>query len=1216
YSEMYNNPIKATNMEHRDVVLDILSDARVVGPLMQTGLFHADVNRRNYMYVFGHNSFGGPHASLPHSIAGEELAFVFGAPLASAGLFHGTQYTAQEKLLTEAVMSYWCNFAKTGNPKAPWKGNFINLHALEWDRYDLEWPEFNKRSQAYMNIGIPPSVGYKYRQIYMSFWNKELPDELNQIAQIQQQPFLQTNNYNSNYNGHNIAGEVSAVSGTTAIYPKRYGTKLDVITGHMNKFGTRDNGAEDPVRTLKLLLQEPYAPAATSSIGKNTQAENMYNAPPSTQYKGIVIAGEGGNDDDHDDNNDDDDDDEVKTQGYEIRYNNGYTPRMLHTTRTPPYAAVYGSRQFELPFNGAPKSIETGLNEAKFNDLVKTNKNNNNNNNNNSPYANEDVKPSGDEAENQEHVAKSETTLHLLIGLIIVFIILNVIIYSTFLLQKKKKTKTLQRKLGTGILSYDGTTDDDLKRSKTNTTQHGDDGDDSFIMDTMRKSNTYEQVKMERSPINGFKITRQLSCSTVDTHTKVSEWISTNGPLNKASIQRRPSSASNSKKSSSFSSTLRGSGSFGKPQPCKVSVAIDATPEGRGNSVLEQEPIEITKMKQDGRNIIICQDIEVEDQELLTPQDSLDNSRYTLMRQHSAVTEACEAELLQPMHQHSRSDPVEMYYNHNEKITSFINHEENNLQDINVTSKDDDYDVPKEMLTAEQQLNVIKRRKYPKVLPSLMQQERDTDSPPMTKDLSTTYKRNSLPPNSYFPHFVHIKQQPPLPPPRTVATLGRKPSIGRRNSNNITTSPLMVAHDYAEEEEDEPEITENTLIVGSLKPTEGYYSTLRRHNKPTNLNIQQQQTQTYDIPKLAREATHIPNTYHQHLHQQHQQRQQQQQQSVFQSFESQPPYHKTPERDIKAHLTEKVYCIQPPSIANDQHQPTCSKSEPTTPLYQTIPELTATTMPMAMINDDCHKALPPGVVYAQPKKSNIQRMMVDSAMEAAAAAASNSSNTTEVIHSNVKEYHVDSLQATSSNAVAYNCNDTTNCCQVMPMVLHDNQVSSKETLQTPDIKTTGATARIPQLHRNANVSMQQQQQQQTNNNTDETNANAKIPKATVMTPNILTAATTTTTTTTTELSNTKVLNSTPATTSLALTTEVTTSTSSALMTTPSALASAASAFSNCKSYDVATKAKKTSSITSTSSTLSSCSSLQSDTASSSSATSSSTGTVRTELQQK
>lgn len=61
---MYNNPIKATNLEHRDVVLDILSDARVVGPLLQTGMFHADVNRRNYMYVFGHNSATGPYAHV------------------------------------------------------------------------------------------------------------------------------------------------------------------------------------------------------------------------------------------------------------------------------------------------------------------------------------------------------------------------------------------------------------------------------------------------------------------------------------------------------------------------------------------------------------------------------------------------------------------------------------------------------------------------------------------------------------------------------------------------------------------------------------------------------------------------------------------------------------------------------------------------------------------------------------------------------------------------------------------------------------------------------------------------------------------------------------------------------------------------------------------------------------------------------------------------
>lgn len=45
---------------------------------------------------------------------GEELAFVFGAPLAPAGPFPSHNYSVQEKLLSEAVMAYWTNFVKTG----------------------------------------------------------------------------------------------------------------------------------------------------------------------------------------------------------------------------------------------------------------------------------------------------------------------------------------------------------------------------------------------------------------------------------------------------------------------------------------------------------------------------------------------------------------------------------------------------------------------------------------------------------------------------------------------------------------------------------------------------------------------------------------------------------------------------------------------------------------------------------------------------------------------------------------------------------------------------------------------------------------------------------------------------------------------------------------------------------------------------------------------
>ncbi|XP_069965507.1 uncharacterized protein Nlg1 isoform X2 [Bactrocera oleae] len=838
YEDMYNNPTKGTNSEHRDVVLDILSDARVVGPLMQTGLYHADVNRRNYMYVFGHNSATGPHANLPHSITGEELAFIFGAPLAPAGPFPSNSYGAQEKLLSEAVMTYWTNFAKTGNPKAPWKGSFINLHALEWDRYDLDWPEFNKRTQSYMNIGIPPTIGYKYRQIYMNFWNKELPDELNQIANIQRQPYLHTTLYNGA--DSNFATS-SATAATQHMYPVQRHGGGEVITGHMSQFGTRDNGAEDPVRTLKLLLQAPWKLGGNKEPGGSTSdanaagdtfAENMYNAPPTfgvtrqandeqiyTMTANGIMGGLAG----------------IDRGGIVAGINDlgGFSEIGVGTGATlAGSSAIYGVPRAEIAEydNGVGGRGSDGGGGATGNNAGSST-------------------VVGDEPStgNKEEVAKSETTIKLLIGLIAVFIVLNVIIYSTFLLQRKKKAHAMQRKLG-GILSYEGTTDDEFKRSKQN------DGDESYILDIVRKSNTYEAVKTERSPINGFQMTRQLSTSTVDTHTKVCAWMS--AAVGAAADAKAcvggggaDSSKGGSKKSSSPTfSSLRSSsagGSFKQPVGSqKVSVAVDATQSARSSSVMEQEPIEVHKLKSDGRNIIICQEVEVTDQDLLTPQNSLDSTRYALTRQHSAATEPCDAELPQqgqlppyipmPQHAHSHSDPVDMqhYYSsmcdkieENEKVTSFLG------EDVNVTSRDNDDDggIGGACRTPAQQLQVIKSRNYPKVLPTtnanIEFHANPNDSPPMTLDLRTTNKRNSLPPNSFLPHFSNTlgaggtmgARYPPLPPPRTISTLGRKPSA-RRNSSNITTSPLMLAHDCTAEEEDEPPITQNTLIVGPIVP--------------------------------------------------------------------------------------------------------------------------------------------------------------------------------------------------------------------------------------------------------------------------------------------------------------------------------------------------------------------------------------------------------------
>lgn len=49
---------------NRNALLDILSDARTVAPLVQTALYHSELNTDSYFYVFGHKT-----ASLQHLVS-------------------------------------------------------------------------------------------------------------------------------------------------------------------------------------------------------------------------------------------------------------------------------------------------------------------------------------------------------------------------------------------------------------------------------------------------------------------------------------------------------------------------------------------------------------------------------------------------------------------------------------------------------------------------------------------------------------------------------------------------------------------------------------------------------------------------------------------------------------------------------------------------------------------------------------------------------------------------------------------------------------------------------------------------------------------------------------------------------------------------------------------------------------------------------------------
>ncbi|EEB13058.1 conserved hypothetical protein [Pediculus humanus corporis] len=205
--------IKSAAEEHRDLVLDLLSDVRYSAPVIQMAGYHSKINPKSYLYVFKHKSKMGEFAGVERSVSGEEISYVFGCPLLNEeGSLSHHKFTLTEQLLSESIITYFTNFAKTGNPNAPRRSEYLNLGPKEWQQFDVYWPEYDNNNQNYLALSIPPFVGRHYRTQMMQYWNKILPELLSNPTKVKQQkpeiPFYQktttttttfpSNNFNNN----------------------------------------------------------------------------------------------------------------------------------------------------------------------------------------------------------------------------------------------------------------------------------------------------------------------------------------------------------------------------------------------------------------------------------------------------------------------------------------------------------------------------------------------------------------------------------------------------------------------------------------------------------------------------------------------------------------------------------------------------------------------------------------------------------------------------------------------------------------------------------------------------------------------------------------------------------------------------------------------------------------------------------------------------------
>ncbi|XP_071440378.1 neuroligin-4, X-linked [Hetaerina americana] len=191
----------------RDETLEALSDATVVAPLVQTGDYHASAAaaltppqappgidpapapapaspgsatkaKSTYFYVFEYQTKFGDYPQRQGCVHGEELPYVFGAPLApQTATPFPKNFTKSEAQLSEATIIYWSNFARTGNPNEPQEADVARGVRQERNRFrNIDWAPYEGMHKKYLNLDTKPRLKNHYRAHRLSFWLNLVPD--------------------------------------------------------------------------------------------------------------------------------------------------------------------------------------------------------------------------------------------------------------------------------------------------------------------------------------------------------------------------------------------------------------------------------------------------------------------------------------------------------------------------------------------------------------------------------------------------------------------------------------------------------------------------------------------------------------------------------------------------------------------------------------------------------------------------------------------------------------------------------------------------------------------------------------------------------------------------------------------------------------------------------------------------------------------------------
>ncbi|XP_047507655.1 neuroligin-4, Y-linked-like [Pieris napi] len=263
----------------RDAAVLALSDAQYVAPLVQTGDFLSvaksspDSGPNAFFYVFDYQTKDGDYPQRMGSVHGEELPYLFGAPLVD-GLGHFPKnYTKSEVALSEAFILYVANFVRTGNPNEVQRQESVLPISRERNKYkSIVWDEYDTLHQKYLEIGMKPRMKNHYRAHQLSVWLRLIP-EIHRAGMkdvIAKHNLFRNHNDPEMYDGLVRADPLTRANyydPTLELYRKSYNVTLDIPSTTMDTHVTT---------CISVMSARPGAPV-TQSQPNNSQTQDVSN---------------------------------------------------------------------------------------------------------------------------------------------------------------------------------------------------------------------------------------------------------------------------------------------------------------------------------------------------------------------------------------------------------------------------------------------------------------------------------------------------------------------------------------------------------------------------------------------------------------------------------------------------------------------------------------------------------------------------------------------------------------------------------------------------------------------------------------------------------------------------------------------------------------------------------------------------------------------------